>query len=240
MKKKTLKSFTIAEILIVLGIIGVIAAITIPSLISNYRKSVVETRLKAFYSNINQAIAQSEIENGDKKYWDKMQDGYPSDAEGNPDTSQTPLAQAWYEKYLKNYLLTTKIEYSKTTIGKVMLYFPDGSLLLLGSASWLFYPNAKDYTEVVAESGTSARNQKVCGTKYFTFLFNPSITTTRNMYHYNKGVEPYGDSWDGTREFLLNKTSIGCRKDATTEAAYCTKLIQLNSWKIPDDYPFNF
>ena len=32
------KGFTLAEVLITLGIIGVVAALTLPSLITNYRK----------------------------------------------------------------------------------------------------------------------------------------------------------------------------------------------------------
>ncbi len=49
-------AFTLAEVLITLGIIGVVAAMTIPTLISNHNKRVVETRLKKFYSSMNQAI----------------------------------------------------------------------------------------------------------------------------------------------------------------------------------------
>ena len=38
--------FTLAEVLITLGIIGIVAALTIPQLISNYQKKVVPIRLK--------------------------------------------------------------------------------------------------------------------------------------------------------------------------------------------------
>ena len=38
------KAFTLAEVLITLGIVGVIAAITIPGLMTAYRKKVIETR----------------------------------------------------------------------------------------------------------------------------------------------------------------------------------------------------
>ena len=42
MSKK--KAFTLAEVLITLGIIGVVAALTMPSLMSNYRRKVAETQ----------------------------------------------------------------------------------------------------------------------------------------------------------------------------------------------------
>ena len=47
-KKK--KAFTLAEVLITLSIIGVIAAMTIPTLVLNYQRNITETRIKAFYS----------------------------------------------------------------------------------------------------------------------------------------------------------------------------------------------
>lgn len=40
------KGFTLAEVLITLGIIGVVAAMTMPSLIQNYRKKEATTRIK--------------------------------------------------------------------------------------------------------------------------------------------------------------------------------------------------
>ncbi len=45
------KGFTLAEVLITLGIIGVVAAITIPSLITNYQKTV--TSFKSSASSLN-------------------------------------------------------------------------------------------------------------------------------------------------------------------------------------------
>ena len=42
-------AFTLAEVLITLAIIGVVAAMTIPTLISSYREKVVETKLVKFY-----------------------------------------------------------------------------------------------------------------------------------------------------------------------------------------------
>lgn len=41
-----LNGFTLAEILITLGIIGVVAALTMPALIANYQKQEILSRLK--------------------------------------------------------------------------------------------------------------------------------------------------------------------------------------------------
>ena len=45
-------AFTLAEVLITLGIIGVVAAMTLPSLIQNYQKGVALNRLKQTYSQL--------------------------------------------------------------------------------------------------------------------------------------------------------------------------------------------
>lgn len=52
------KAFTLAEVLITLGIIGVIAAMTIPTLIQNTQKEQYITSLKKAYAQLNQAMAQ--------------------------------------------------------------------------------------------------------------------------------------------------------------------------------------
>ena len=54
--KEKLSAFTLAEVLITLGIIGVVAAITIPTLVSKYQMKVFETAFKKQYSVLQNAI----------------------------------------------------------------------------------------------------------------------------------------------------------------------------------------
>ena len=49
--------FTLAEVLITLGIIGVVAALTIPTLVANYQKKVTVTKVKKVYVTLNNALA---------------------------------------------------------------------------------------------------------------------------------------------------------------------------------------
>ncbi len=58
------KGFTLAEVLIALAVIGVIAAITIPNLMAAYRKQVIITKLKKVYSIFSDATNRSLMENG--------------------------------------------------------------------------------------------------------------------------------------------------------------------------------
>ncbi len=56
--------FTLAEVLITLGIVGVVAALTIPTLISKYKVSVLESQFKKAYSvvqNVNLMMKMNDI-----------------------------------------------------------------------------------------------------------------------------------------------------------------------------------
>ncbi|MDR1327058.1 MAG: type II secretion system GspH family protein [Heliobacteriaceae bacterium] len=55
MKKK---AFTLAEVLITLGIIGVVAALVMPGLIADYRNKETVVRLKKNYTVLNQLVAR--------------------------------------------------------------------------------------------------------------------------------------------------------------------------------------
>ena len=63
-------AFTLAEVLITLGIIGVVASLTLPSVIHQYRKKVLETQFKTAYSFINQAIVMTKHDLGSNSLFD--------------------------------------------------------------------------------------------------------------------------------------------------------------------------
>ena len=51
-------AFTLAEVLITLGIIGVVAAITLPTLVANYQKQILVNQLKKTYTTLNEGFKQ--------------------------------------------------------------------------------------------------------------------------------------------------------------------------------------
>jgi prepilin-type N-terminal cleavage/methylation domain-containing protein len=63
------RAFTLAEVLITLGIIGVVAALTMPSLVANYQEKATVTRLKKLYSIFSQASALTQEEHGPVSSW---------------------------------------------------------------------------------------------------------------------------------------------------------------------------
>ena len=52
------KGFTLAEVLVTLGIIGVVSAMTVPSLMQNYQRQSYVTQLHKVYNEMQQAIVQ--------------------------------------------------------------------------------------------------------------------------------------------------------------------------------------
>jgi len=56
LKKGNKKGFTLAEVLITLGIIGVVASLTIPTLMANYQKVQEVAGLKKAYAEITEAL----------------------------------------------------------------------------------------------------------------------------------------------------------------------------------------
>ncbi len=224
---KKILAFTLAEVLITLGIIGVVAALTMPSLIQNHRRQVVETGLKKFYSTINQAIKMAEIDNGDKIYWTAS------------DTDD------FFNKYLKNYLSYLKYENKRvgTSNDWRLVYLPDGSAFLFdlygtwdedgnqtsktNGGHFIFCPSAKDCV--------NGKDYDLWGRKQFIFAFWPNETSTSFNYHKGRGVEPYLQAWDGDEESLYTASNYGCNSNAKN--FYCTAIIQHNGWKIPKNYP---
>lgn len=224
-RRKT--AFTLAEVLITLGIIGVVAVLTIPSLIQNHRKHIVETKLAKFYSTINQTINMAETNYGSKSDW------------------QINNVDDFFAKYIKPNIKYIKTEEIYQDTNKIIaVYLPDGSAftidiytdfwgIITNGGHFIYFPNAKNLTKEIIEDYSKT------GKDWFLFAFWPSNTDDIYKYHRNKGVEPYLANWNGDPETLQNGSLFSCSKNSD-RPVYCTAVIQRNGWKIPKDYPIKF
>ncbi len=88
-------AFTLAEVLITLGVIGIVAAMTIPTLIKDYKRVVTITKLKKTYSVLQQAIQKTVADNLGYSYVDFE--------DGNNESMKN-----WYNYYLKPNLRIQK------------------------------------------------------------------------------------------------------------------------------------
>jgi type II secretory pathway pseudopilin PulG len=90
-------AFTMAEILITIGVIGVVASMTIPSVIKNYERERNLSKLKKAYAQLSQAIYSASESNDIYSLGDNWNDA-------------TEVINV-----LKNYLKVSKIYSSKST-----------------------------------------------------------------------------------------------------------------------------
>lgn len=229
------KAFTLAEVLITLGIIGIVAAITLPILIQKNNNRVVEARLMKFYSSINQAVKMAEVDYGDKKIWWEDVEGASFDDENKP-VPGTSEAEKWFNKYFSPYMKIIKTE--TLSDGSFIVYFPDGSSLKQlnrgTTRDWVFYPgNAQRCIDKYGLSG--GRGQ--CA---FSFNFKPNSKESNWKFYYDKGFEPWKYAWYGDLELLKNAcyTNASLGDSSIGGKNYCSALIQLSGWKIPNDYPY--
>ena len=219
-------AFTLAEVLVTLGIIGVVAAMTLPTLIESHNKQVVETRLEKFYSTINQAIVRAEVDFGDRSDWYQDTNNIETDENGKPINGSSGV-EKWWNTYLAPYVKTVGIDYDN---GLPVFKFADGSCLKANQATamrdWIYYTTSRD--RCIKMAGSEVNSRGVCS---FSFMYVP---TADSPYFYKKGFEPYKSGWNGTESGLYN----ACKKsDNKMDKSLCGALIQYNGWKIPKNYP---
>ena len=228
----TKRGFTLAEVLITLGIIGIVAAMTIPTLMTNYKKARTVAILKENYSILQQAIKLSQDDNGDVDGWDMNLSG--SD---------------FFHKYIANYVKWQK-EYSSKELQTVAPhYYLNGKPY----SGW-FYDPTQTATHVILINGSSIAIRKsnnalaifidingiskpnTVGIDSFMFVYTPQY-----------GLEPWGDK--GTeqtqsqetfgnynRNKIMGNTYLACNK--SQQGKLCTALIIHDGWTISNDYPW--
>lgn len=168
-------AFTLAEVLITLGIIGVVAAMTMPSLIQNYQEKATVTKLKKCYSLVSQAYVSILNDEGGS---DTLQAG---------DDLEMMEKFGKYLKYQKTcgrnkgcfpnvtYKSVTGNSYSKwedDTTDRSRAILTDGTLIMFNkSAMWVGEGNylyAQIYVDI---NGFKGPNQ--LGKDFFYFYINP-------------------------------------------------------------------
>lgn len=242
------KAFTLAEILITLGIVGIVAATTLPVLHSKYEKHIIETGLKKTYSDLENLIKRSEADNGSYETWDY--------AGGS---------KQFIEKYFAPYINLSvcgngKLSCFAGTAPLSPFYIwkiPNGDLETGGAwrvadkyllddgrsiAIMIIHTPVNngywDYVTFVVDVN-GKRGKSIMGQDVFTFtLFNYLRYGSSGMpikgFHMGLG-ENDGD-FNRTTEDLYN----WCSRQDGLGATKCGLLIQRNGWKFPKDYPIKF
>ncbi len=235
-KQKAEKGFTLAEVLITLAIIGVVAALTIPSVVLNYQKTQTVTKLKKVYSELSNAANLAIAEYGLMSEWD-MPDSNGASIKEFADKYITP-----YLKISKNCGRTTACTSipRKTLGGDISTHYTDptsdyncklilndGTLIWITTATSNQKINAYIYADINGD-----KSPNVVGKDVFVFEVNKSFQALEAFRAHT--LRTNGRAW-----MMGGGTSDQCNKNATLIAGgSCGALIQADGWQIKDDYPW--
>ena len=229
-------AFTLAEVLLTLGIIGLVAAITIPALMQRYQKSQTITQLKSFYSDMQQCLKLSQIDNEEFANWTSDLLTRQSGKERN---------RYFYEKYLQPYLKGTIFcdgLGSKNQCTPSKIYNLNGTettnLLTDNDVAFLSPQGYSVFFWVSGTAGSASmyidtngpkKGPNTVGKDVFAFGLWLSNST--------KGFYAQGEYQNLSREDMMkSNSSSSCLKDRT--GTYCSGLIIKDGWQFASDYPW--
>ena len=233
-----LDAFTLAEVLITLGIIGMVAALTIPTLMANYRKSVVEKKIYTTYNILQNTIRMSAVDNGDPLFW-------------NLDNWNSDIFEQYFAPYL-NIVKRCKItNFEKdddecaavfTNINEDVKVKAHAKYILSNGVGIMFRPGGT--------IGTTGRR----GTFFIDTMSGKTRIVGKNVFPFNLVV--YDDKYYVTSKSDYMKSDDFCKDNKNTLIRVCksgvwgdagrafgigcTALIECNNWQIPKDYPVKF
>ncbi len=219
-------AFTLAEVLITLGIIGIVAALTIPTLMSNYREKLLVNQLKKINSTLAQSLTLAEVQNGNigeikvtLNVAEKLFDAY-----WVPYFKMAKLCNDSYSTcgYASNMPFKSPKSYSDS----LLVWNPQSRKAFLGQdgAFYLvcFFIVSDDTGLPVLDKNyivvdlNGSKEPNVVGKDVFFF-----------EYKSGKSVFPYG----------YNKSDSEIKQDCLVTGRSCTEVIKRSGWKIPDWYP---
>ena len=246
-RKRT--AFTLAEVLITLGIIGIVAAMTLPILIQNHQKRVAVERLKKEYSLLQQAL--------------KM---YQADNNVDFDKFDTTLsADEFMHTYILPYVQTIgKCEnstkcYKKFPFGhnKITPLVINNKFYILKDGSFLGISQDAPVGKVFFIDINGEQKPNITGRDIFFFFFVNKSTILKTDYiscngtvqSLNSGLylgsyaQCYMPFAKMSRDQILGKVGKvdrACSEDrgATPTGDGCAALIMLDGWQIAKDYPW--
>ncbi len=227
-------AFTLAEVLITIGIVGVVASLTMPSLIANYQKQQVVTQLKREYNVISNALRAAQADYGDYEEWELGQAGTIQSASDFADNYLLP-----YLSVLKKCGTETSGEctYEYTALngssGRSLAKYSrfilnDGAMIFVSTSSTSVFPKLI-YINIDING-----NKKPNKMGKDLFVFATTLETTQDIYKPTGRLTANGQTQ--TRETIKNNGIVGCSQNARGE--FCSALIIKDGWTIAKDYPW--
>ena len=212
--------FTLAEVLITLGIIGVVASLTLPSVIQNYKKQVTVAKLQKAYSVLNQAFQNSVADNGPSENWQE------ADEIGVREYFNT-----YWKKYFKKVDLCANYKECGYSDSAPFSYLNGEKCFLALTPERVYFKTLENYVFIFTDTTgeifiphiyidiNGAKQPNKLGIDVFMF---ERIS--------GKGILPYG--------YELPITQINASCNVANRGSYCARKIMSEGWQISDDYPW--
>ena len=225
-------AFTLAEVLITLGIIGVVAAMTLPTLIMNHRKQVTVNKVKKFYTVMSQATNSAIAEYGSMEDWQSF-----------TTTRNGEEMQNWFDTYLKPYLKVID-EFVKTDeetgYSTLFVVLSDGSVLSM--VNWAGSAKSDDDANHVQDNHNGLIHvgyltdkkliddvdSRIGCVNTFSFLFYSPL---KDQYFFQPYTYQANTPEKYNREFFIEQVKGG-------NTQYCAAIMMFDGWQIKSDYPF--
>ena len=223
-------AFTLAEVLITLGIIGVVAALTLPTVIQNYQKQVTVNKLKKAYSALGQ-IAQKSLADNDVVYFTEETVATQKSVKEFFDTYWLPYFNGanvdispsgpWQGsniayKYKNGRTYNTSI-YTNYSAGRIFFSTPDGVTYFILLTKWgeHWTPMFNPKQEVVVDIN-GIKSPNVFGKDLFRFWID-----------FKDGI---------VRTDLYSNTTAEINSNCNSSGTACAAKIMQDGWKIT--YPW--
>lgn len=225
------KAFTIAEVLITLGVIGVVAALTIPSLIENHKKKVVAAKLQKFYNTFTTALELSKSDHGDCSEWSYSYE------DKNCQSNSEYKAQ-FFSEYIIKYMKGIKecgpeVRKCANIIvpEEISHYNPNGFSYLR-----YIFSDGSCFGMTIGGIGIDKRSANIHG--FFDYnCGNPPNKAGRDVFVFWT-IPGYYPFQYGNPETKINRVDRNTLKTlCKNKPAECGLLIQYDNWEVKEDYP---